>query len=139
MDFNYVFFSGHFTCGCTLYKKMRHFCDIGLHPLLDYNDLTPLSTYFTLNLQLKPSVYYFWLCLETRFKTYLFGFAPISSNSRTQSTWPHMQLTNNGVWPLVLHESTLSDLSAQQQEYFTHKIYLAMPKAVFQYALYNGF
>ena len=22
------------------YKKMRHFCDIGLHPLLDYNDLT---------------------------------------------------------------------------------------------------
>ena len=40
MDFNYVFFSGHFTCGCTLYKKMRHFCDIGLHPLLDYNDLT---------------------------------------------------------------------------------------------------
>jgi len=42
MDFNYVFFSGHFTCGCTLYKKMRHFCDIGLHPLLvDYNDLTP--------------------------------------------------------------------------------------------------
>jgi len=43
MDFNYVFFSGHFTCGCTLYKKMRHFCDIGLHNcnfLLDYNDLT---------------------------------------------------------------------------------------------------
>jgi len=40
MDFNYVFFSGHFTCGCTLYKKIRHFCDIGLHPLLDYNDLT---------------------------------------------------------------------------------------------------
>jgi len=39
MDFNYVF-SGHFTCGCTLHKKMRHFCDIGLHPLLDYNDLT---------------------------------------------------------------------------------------------------
>jgi len=24
------------------YKKMRHFCDIGLHPLLDYNDLTLL-------------------------------------------------------------------------------------------------
>ena len=43
MDFNYVFFSGHFTCGCTLYKKMRHFCDIGLHPLLDYNDLTHCS------------------------------------------------------------------------------------------------
>jgi len=40
MDSNYVFFSGHFTCGCTLSKKMRHFCDIGLHPLLDYNDLT---------------------------------------------------------------------------------------------------
>jgi len=46
MDFNYVFFSGHFTCGCTLYKKMRHFCDIGLHPLLDYNDLTPIAMLF---------------------------------------------------------------------------------------------
>jgi len=43
MDFNYVFFSGHFTCVCTLYRKMRHFCDIGLHPLLDYNDLTLLG------------------------------------------------------------------------------------------------
>jgi len=44
MDFNYVFFPDHLTCKCTLYKKMRHFCDIGLHNcnfLLDYNDLTP--------------------------------------------------------------------------------------------------
>jgi len=43
MDFNYVFFPDHLTCKCTLYKKMRHFCDIGLHNcnfLLDYNDLT---------------------------------------------------------------------------------------------------
>jgi len=51
MDFNYVFFSGHFTCGCTLYKKMRHFCDIGLHPLLDYNDLTPQETWLVLVVQ----------------------------------------------------------------------------------------
>ena len=43
MDFNYVSFPDHLTCKCTLYKKMRHFCDIGLHNcnfLLDYNDLT---------------------------------------------------------------------------------------------------
>ena len=43
MDFNYVFFPDHLTCKCTLHKKMRHFCDIGLHNcnfLLDYNDLT---------------------------------------------------------------------------------------------------
>jgi len=43
MDFNYVFFPDHLTCKCTLYKKMRHFCDIGLHNcnfLLYYNDLT---------------------------------------------------------------------------------------------------
>jgi len=46
MDFNYVFFPDHLTCKCTLHKKMRHFCDIGLHNcnfLLDYNDLTQLS------------------------------------------------------------------------------------------------
>ena len=46
MDFNYVFFPDHLTCKCTLHKKMRHFCDIGLHNcnfLLDYNDLTPLQ------------------------------------------------------------------------------------------------
>jgi len=28
--------------GAPYIKKMRHFCDIGLHPLLDYNDLTPV-------------------------------------------------------------------------------------------------
>ena len=49
MDFNYVFFPDHLTCKCTLYKKMRHFCDIGLHNcnfLLDYNDLTPNQKVF---------------------------------------------------------------------------------------------
>ena len=32
MDFNYVFFSGHFTCGCTLYKKWGIFVTLGYTP-----------------------------------------------------------------------------------------------------------
>ena len=50
MDFNYVFFQAILHVGAPYIKKMRHFCDIGLHPLLDYNDLT-LMTSLTKNLQ----------------------------------------------------------------------------------------
>ena len=34
------FFQVILHVGAPYIKKMRHFCDIGLHPLLDYNDLT---------------------------------------------------------------------------------------------------
>jgi len=45
MDFNYVFFQAILHVGAPYIKKMRHFCDIGLHPLLDYNDLTLTDLY----------------------------------------------------------------------------------------------
>jgi len=34
------FFQAILHVGAPYIKKMRHFCDIGLHHLLDYNDLT---------------------------------------------------------------------------------------------------
>jgi len=73
MDFNYVFYSGHFTCGSTLYKKMRHFCDIGLHPLLDYNDLTLnkiTPRRFQQHLQKAP------LCGGISFHLFIFTYSP---------------------------------------------------------------